>query len=96
MGFILDIEKMEMLNKESDFIIKQITLYTAIWGSVIMFLFKYLDINIVKLTFLKEYFFIFLLLFIYIGIVLSNFIIWLKNSINRLKKIRKKMEEING
>ena len=87
---------MEMLNKESDFILKQITLYTAIWGSVIMFLFKYLDINIVKLTFLKEYFFIFLLLFIYIGIVLSNFIIWLKNSINRLKKIRKKMEEING
>ena len=83
--------KVEILEKETNLIFKQIVVYLTILGSIIAFLIKNISFQINIEELLK-----WLLPFSsLLGIVLGNFMYWLFTSIKRLKNIKLEIERIN-
>lgn len=85
-------EKIEMLEKEANLILKKIVVYLTIWGSIIAFVIKNFDFQF-SISKHSEIYIYFLIIPISKGI--ANFLYWLWESLERLKDIEVEIKNIN-
>jgi len=91
-------DKIDMLEKEANLLLKEFLAYLMMIGSVIVFLLEKITITPLK-QFDAGLFFIFGLIAI-IGAILfaflfSNFLIWFFDNIKRINEIKNKIKRIN-
>ena len=93
-------DKIEMLEKEANLLLKELVVYLTILGSVIMFFFKNLTFNIDKTQKISEIevmilIFLTFILAMFCGNILGSFLFWITSTIDRLKEIKENIRRLN-
>ena len=89
-------QKVEMLEKEANIILKQIVIYLTIWGSTVAFLIKLIDFKTISDFFNLQHLLTLFPLFVFFAYLSFSFAEWIYTAIFRVREVLMEIKRINN